>query len=742
MKTRTRNILIVLAIMTCVPTLRAAVIVKANNASNLNLPESWVGGSVPGTNDVAQWDSTVTAANTNLLGADMSWAGIRVINPGGVPQINAGNTLALGAAGIDMSTATFGFTFSNSVAVAADQMWDTGTNKQLSVYGPLNMNGRTVSMTSASSGKIQFKNTVSGSGTWITSHPNTQMSGGTVATNVSASVTSGGVLLFDSASGVVTLPRVRSVTLNSGLLSVSGINTTNSNDSISHTLMVDTNPMGGCNFISLTPGTKNAQLLAPELVRTNNAVVVIRGNRLGEAPGNSIGNFFVTTPPDLVGGNGAEGPASLSIIPWTIGSLSASGGGNGSYDQTFVTYETGRGFRPLNLSTELTNEVASGSETWLNVRVPNGTNWSLTADTAINALLLQGSDPNNGNTVVSGSGTLTIRSGAVIMGYHRNAAPRIEVPLAFGNRQGVIAYAQGKASAITNTISGTGGLVLYQVVTAAVQGSGGTGVTLSSPCTYSGDTVILGKVSTSVNNVLPNGSRTGNVYLYGIWDAGGPSINGLSGNGLFSKASGTGTLSLGDNNADGDFTGTITDGSATMPLVKIGAGTQRLAGNCSYDGATTVSGGTLIMDGYFTNTAVTVNSGATLRGKGTVDKSGHAIMINNGATLAPGDGNGLGTMTVPQGNVVFTNGAALTVKVGKAGSSLLSVAGAVTNLIGSVTIPVTIEGEGYGKWMVIRAASIVPSFTSATLGCTVTIENSGKELWVNRPSKGTVISFQ
>lgn len=539
--------------------------------------------------------------------------------------------------------------------------------------------------------------------------------------------------LDSSAASVVGRTRAPSVTLQGALLVVKGNSGADSVDTVSGNITIDAAPTAGSNFITVDAGSKNAQLHAAELVRTNGAVSVVRGDSLGNAPGTSIGNFFVDTPPALIGGNGSEGVTSLSIVPWLVGSPAVGGGGNASYDQTFVTYEAGRGFRPLDRTTECSGPVASGSVTWQNVRVPNGTTWALTSDTAVNALLLQGSDPNNVNTVVSGTGTLKVRSGLVIMGYHRNAQPRIEVPLDFGDAQGVIIVAQGKSSAITQPISGSNGLVVAQMTTGVSTGSGGTGTSLPANCTYTGDTYIFSLQGVG-STTLPSGSRTGNVHVYGILSISTLTINGLYGTGTVS--SGGGTLTLGDNDANGDFTGKLTQ-SSTLSVAKIGTGTQRLGGVSSYTGTTTVNAGTLVVDGTISSATI-VQTNAILRGKGTVDKSGAAITVNNGGMLAPGGADGLGTLMVLQGNVAFTNGASLTVKAGTAGACLLSVAGTVT---GSVTIPVTIEGEGFGKWMVMKAASIEPTFTSATSGCTVTIENSGTELWVNRPSKGTLISI-
>jgi autotransporter-associated beta strand protein len=74
-----------------------------------------------------------------------------------------------------------------------------------------------------------------------------------------------------------------------------------------------------------------------------------------------------------------------------------------------------------------------------------------------------------------------------------------------------------------------------------------------------------------------------------------------------------------------------------------GASTLVLSGNNTYSGETTVTAGTLLVTGSIASSAfVPVDSGATLGGTGTVS----ATLLANGATLAPGLPNALGTLTV------------------------------------------------------------------------------------------------
>jgi len=85
-----------------------ADIAKANNTSNLNVTGAWAGSVVPTNTDVAVWNNQIlTAANcTNGPGSDMSWSGIKVLNPPATARINIGSpnrTYRIGASGINLN---------------------------------------------------------------------------------------------------------------------------------------------------------------------------------------------------------------------------------------------------------------------------------------------------------------------------------------------------------------------------------------------------------------------------------------------------------------------------------------------------------------------------------------------------------------------------------------------------------------------------------------------------------------
>ena len=359
-------------------------------------------------------------------------------------------------------------------------------------------------------------------------------------------------MVFDSGTvDDLGATRAASVRLTRSTLLARGNRTKDATETIAGPIVVD-GSTGGASFISIQGGNGHTELLtATAIEREPWTPLCISGTALGAADGSgSVARFLLGTPPALVGGGGAAGSTEISIVPGLIGSNTYRSEGHNDYAISFLTYDPETGFRPLDLDTEFLqeNDFPVGQTTAANVRVANGSATEVTAETTINALLFQGAYNNTAETIVSGVGPLHVTSGQIIMGYYGQKTPRISVPVDFGPATGFIEYMQGKASAISGSISGSGGVVFYQ----ASKSTTGTGLLLTGSHAWTGDTYILSQLTIDAN-ALPGRDRLGNLYLHGMLDVDTGTYNGLNGCGtLRRRSSGSGDIYFGDNDADGE----------------------------------------------------------------------------------------------------------------------------------------------------------------------------------------------
>ena len=185
----------------------------------------------------------------------------------------------------------------------------------------------------------------------------------------------------------------------------------------------------------------------------------------------------------------------------------------------------------------------------------------------------------------------------------------------------------------------------------------------------------------------------------------------------FTVASGT-TLDFGGSTPFSLDSGTTFSGAGS--LTKDSSTTLLLPGNSpSFTGTTTVSAGTLLVDGSQPASAVSVLSGSTLGGSGTV-----GAITTTGSTISPGDSPGI---LNAQGNVTLDGTSTFTAELngaapGAGGYDQLNVTGAVnlggSALVGSLGFTPT-TGEAFT--IVASTAPIVGTFAGLAEGASVTI---------------------
>jgi len=187
------------------------------------------------------------------------------------------------------------------------------------------------------------------------------------------------------------------------------------------------------------------------------------------------------------------------------------------------------------------------------------------------------------------------------------------------------------------------------------QSAGGT-LTIASGGTVNASRILLASYSRSVATVnfgTPGGSDTNMVFIAPIVFGASPAL-------------------LNFNQAD---TYTFSDPiSGPGSVAQRGSGTTIFTADHTYRGATPIERGTLRLNGtHRGGEAYTVSSGATFGGTGLTDS---AVTVQSGGTIRPGNGTAPGVLTV--GSLTLDAGGTLNILLGGAISSLLDVNGSVS----------------------------------------------------------------
>ena len=476
---------------------------KANNANDLISTTSWLGGVAPGAGDIALWDSTVTAANTVALGDNLSWSGICVTNPGGAVAITTGNTLTLGASGIDMSGATANLAVSSGLTLGSgDQVWNVATGRTLT------LNTGTFTRTAGATLNIQGSGTVlssiAGFNATDASTPSPGIIGpwATVGSGTStryATTNSGNIAPYTGYSGVfnwsTTIPNFTNVEISATSAAI-GIDRM-------------------CNTIRWSGGTA-----------TQNYGSGSSANRLYLRGILNAGTGPLTfvkasgTPTFVVGTNGAGGGRELV--------LNAAAAG-------------------INVGVPIADSAAGASPV-----IVTGTGTNTVTMSGANAYT-GGTTVNTGNLTLSGSGTLgaaggalTVNGGTLDLG---TKSPTVGAVTINGGtiQNGTLTG----ASYVATTASGASVSAVLAGASAALTKNGGGTVALWGNNTYGGGTTVSGG-TLLVNNTAGSGTGSGTVTV-----AGGGT---LGGNGIISgpvTVQAGGTLSPG-----ADALGTLTVNNA------------------------------------------------------------------------------------------------------------------------------------------------------------------------------------
>lgn len=294
-------------------------VVKANNTIQLENGPSWSTGAIPGFNDQAVWDSTVTTANSTTVSAPLTVAGLRVTNPGGNVSIHAASALSLGVAGVDLSSSTRDLSLSGSINLDESATWSVNTNRLVTVAGGLSGfgglaksgNGRLellgndsfAAALSISAGELvksgsgtQSSTSVSGNGILRVSHSGAFGAGGL---SISAANSSTGRV---EISGGISVLAGRTATINTRSSNTDAV-VSNGNNSFGATVSIST----GGSLCAVASNAGHLELAGGATsIATGNRNLTLRGTSSGRLSG-SVNN-----------GSGILGVIKSGTGSWTL----------------------------------------------------------------------------------------------------------------------------------------------------------------------------------------------------------------------------------------------------------------------------------------------------------------------------------------------------------------------------------------------------------------------------------------
>jgi len=211
----------------------------------------------------------------------------------------------------------------------------------------------------------------------------------------------------------------------------------------------------------------------------------------------------------------------------------------------------------------------------------------------------------------------------------------------------------GTTSTLSGSINGVGSLT-----------KNGTGtLILTGANTYSGDTnVALGTLQAGSSTALSANSAFSVISLLDLHGFNN-TIGSLSGTGVVINNGGSpATLTVGGNNTNTTFSGSLTDGSNSLAFTKTGLGVMILAGGNTYTGGTTINAGTLeignggtsgsIAGNINDNATVAFNRSDSVTFGGVISGTGALVQMGSGTLTLTADNSYGGSTTINTGSTL------------------------------------------------------------------------------------------
>ncbi|MES2308456.1 MAG: autotransporter domain-containing protein [Verrucomicrobiota bacterium] len=677
-------------------TLNAGTLISSNVASFGTSAIQINGGTLDvasgAANDVPGNNMTINASSTLL--SDRAAAGTGIIHTFGTLNVATASTILV-KPGSNVTSGTSRFIFGNTT-VASGTIFDVESNSSgasiLLTFGALQ-----------NSGDITFLQTGNGSSAVrLTANANAARTSGTVTidlgTNSNAFVqtlSNGATSTFFGSNGV-------SLNLKSGainLLNDASIAAYNTTVSGNFTVNAGRQTAGAGitnTFGTLSIGSNTLTVSNNDGVATSGTSTIVYGatTLTGNSTFNVVNGALATVVLNL--GAIGDGGSAYGVTKTGTGTLTLSGANTYSGGTTLSA-------GTIKLSGAGTLGATSGLVT------VNGGTLDL-------------------NGVSAGVGNFTGTGGTIL-----NNSTGTAATLTIGNGAGTGGLFQG---VIADHSAGTG--------TVALTKTGSGTISLSGANTYTGATTIsAGTLKFTKEVALYNNTSASWTAANVIVNSGATLGLNVGGTGEFTSADLDTLLAIGtagggfksgsfvgldtSNASGGNFTyasaiANTNAGANILGLTKSGTGSLTLTGTNTATGLATVDGGTLVIGtaaGGNWAGSVAVNSGGTLKGRGTI---GGSVTVNSGGTYAPGNSPAIQAIL---GNLTLASGSRTEIEIdganpgnGTGFHDQINVTGTV-NIQGGTIAPMTIFSGSSGyvptagqRFSAITGGSVTGQFST------------------------------
>jgi autotransporter-associated beta strand protein len=593
---------------------------------------NWLSNATPTSTSDLTFSYLSTANRSNFLGANFSVNSLTVLETTASVSFNGTNTLTIGAGGVDMISLSKDAAFNCPVVISGAPTWAIGNGRKLTVAANLSGVGGSGIITKAGKGTLVVGVSNSIAKSILATDGFIGVSAGASNAFGFYATGNGGVKVYVGASpGRCGTLNLTNASLNFDFGTVTGT--------------------PGVGLIASTlnlSGTNDVNITGLDLPLGNTTLMTYTTKAGG-------GIFQLGTLPAGAAATLTDTGSSLvlnvtvwpQVLTWS-GAVTGSWNTNGTsldWDAGATAYHEYSGTADsvvfddsaVDFSVAISNTVSPAS-----VTVDNDTNaYTFSPPGKISGattLVKNGTNTLTLNTTNTFNGNMTINEGKLALGatgyvYYKTNGTQITV-----NNNGTLSLTGN-----LNYDRGAFGYLAAQASGLVLNGGTLQHTGSSNPKTADG----AGRLFTiGANGATLDSATAGQTFAVGYRYDFGTALTSGSG----------GTLELtGVGNGDLNY---LLPGSGG--LLKTGTGNWSLTATNSYTGATLVDLGTLTVLGRIGNSAVTVDTGGTLAGTGSI---GGATTIALGGKLAPGNA-AIGLLTISN-NLTLAAGSTTLVEVNK-----------------------------------------------------------------------------